>query len=32
MTLGPIGLMSLLEVNEEGPDFLGVHSDDRASW
>lgn len=32
MSLGPSALMSLLEVNEEGPDFLGVHSDDGASW
>lgn len=32
VSLGPTALMSLLEVNEEGPDFLGVHSDDGVSW
>lgn len=29
---GANALMSLLEFNEEGPDFLRVHGDDGASW
>lgn len=32
MVLGPTALVLLLEVNEESPDFLGVHSDDGVSW
>lgn len=32
MALGSNALASLLEVNEESPDFLGVYSDDGASW
>lgn len=31
MVLGPLCWLPL-EVNEEGPDFLGVHSDDGVSW
>lgn len=32
MALGPTAMMSPLEMNEESPDFLGVHGDDKAFW